>query len=233
MPWWSLFLSPWARDAQIIGAESAFFARMVVDAMMAVKRTSGKVLHARVVACSPAPPAPSTSFAFLRFWPTEQGEVPGQRRQHYQGARWQCERVAPGRRWVPEPERRNGPLVGNTNGWGGWVFLMRVGCGWVPGYAFNCRVASQAMPKRIENAKIACLDFDLRKSRMKMGVHVVIDDPDKLDGVRQRENDMTKERIEKILATGANVILTTQVEGNAAAAHLITGCSPAAFGAGH
>ncbi|ESO86100.1 hypothetical protein LOTGIDRAFT_235667 [Lottia gigantea] len=79
----------------------------------------------------------------------------------------------------------------------------------VQGYALNCTVASQAMPKRIANPKIACLDFNLQKSKMHLGVQVLIEDPTKLDGVRQREMDITKERIEKILKAGANVILTT------------------------
>ncbi|KIM30919.1 hypothetical protein M408DRAFT_21734 [Serendipita vermifera MAFF 305830] len=34
---------------------------------------------------------------------------------------------------------------------------------YVKGYALNCTVASQAMKTRIPNAKIACLDIDLRK----------------------------------------------------------------------
>lgn len=77
----------------------------------------------------------------------------------------------------------------------------------VPGYALNCTVASQAMPKKIVNAKIACLDFSLQKAKMKMGVQVLITDPEKLDGIRARELDITKERINKILSTGVNVIL--------------------------
>merc|ERR1712142_136308 len=32
---------------------------------------------------------------------------------------------------------------------------------------------------------------------------------EKLEAIRQRESDITKERIEKILKTGANVVLTT------------------------
>lgn len=44
----------------------------------------------------------------------------------------------------------------------------------VQGYALNCTVASQAMPKKIANAKIACLDFSLQKVKMKMGVQVSI-----------------------------------------------------------
>lgn len=77
----------------------------------------------------------------------------------------------------------------------------------VQGYALNCTVASQAMPKRIANAKVACLDFSLQKAKMKLGVEVLITDPEKLEAIRQREADITKERIQKILATGANVIL--------------------------
>ncbi|XP_039250655.2 T-complex protein 1 subunit alpha-like [Styela clava] len=79
----------------------------------------------------------------------------------------------------------------------------------VNGYALNCTVASQAMPKKIIGAKIACLDFNLQKTKMKLGVHVVVEDPDQLDAIRRREIDITKERISKIFATGANVILTT------------------------
>lgn len=79
----------------------------------------------------------------------------------------------------------------------------------VQGYALNCTVASQAMPKRIANAKIACLDFSLQKAKMKLGVQVLVTDPEKLDAIRQRESDITKERIQKILAAGTNVVLCT------------------------
>lgn len=77
----------------------------------------------------------------------------------------------------------------------------------VNGYALNCTVASQAMPKKIVNAKIACLDFGFQKAKMKMGVEVLITDPEKLEAVRQRELDITKERVHKIINAGANVVL--------------------------
>ncbi|XP_028405075.1 T-complex protein 1 subunit alpha-like [Dendronephthya gigantea] len=79
----------------------------------------------------------------------------------------------------------------------------------VSGYALNCTIASQAMPKKVSNAKIACLDFSLQKAKMQLGVSVVVEDPDKLEAIRKRESDITKERIEKILATGANVVLVS------------------------
>lgn len=40
-------------------------------------------------------------------------------------------------------------------------------------------------------------------------VKVLVTDPDKLEGIRARELDITKERIQKILATGVNVVLVT------------------------
>ncbi len=43
-----------------------------------------------------------------------------------------------------------------------------------------------AMPKKIANPKIALLDFGLMKAKMKLGVQVLIEDPDKLAGVRER-----------------------------------------------
>jgi len=79
----------------------------------------------------------------------------------------------------------------------------------IEGYALNCTVASQQMPKRITVPKIACLDFSLQKSKMKMGVQVLVEDPDQLEAIRQRESDISKERIQMILNAGANVILTT------------------------
>ncbi|XP_075210076.1 T-complex protein 1 subunit alpha-like isoform X1 [Lycorma delicatula] len=79
----------------------------------------------------------------------------------------------------------------------------------VNGYALNCTVASQAMPKRILNAKIACLDFSLQKTKMRLGVQVLVTDPEKLNAIWQREADITKERVQSILAAGTNVVLCT------------------------
>ena len=75
----------------------------------------------------------------------------------------------------------------------------------INGYALNCTAASQgmfvdivfvfmtfvvvyiiAMPKKIDNAKIACLDFSLQKSKMQLGVQVLVTDPEKLDDIRKR-----------------------------------------------
>ena len=43
-----------------------------------------------------------------------------------------------------------------------------------------------AMPKRVENARIACLDFSLQKAKMHLGVSVVVEDPEQLEAIRKR-----------------------------------------------
>ena len=42
------------------------------------------------------------------------------------------------------------------------------------------------MTTKVTGAKIACLDFSLQKAKMKLGVQVLVDDPSKLEGIRQR-----------------------------------------------
>ncbi|KFM28521.1 T-complex protein 1 subunit alpha [Auxenochlorella protothecoides] len=78
------------------------------------------------------------------------------------------------------------------------------------GYALNLGRAAQGMPKRVEGARIACLDMNLQKARMHMGVQVLVSDPAELEKIRERESDITRERIQKIIDAGANVILTTK-----------------------
>lgn len=80
----------------------------------------------------------------------------------------------------------------------------------VNGYALNCTVASQAMKTRVTDAKIACLDMNLQKERMKLGVQITVDDPQQLEKIRERESGIVLERVEMILKSGANVVLTTK-----------------------
>ncbi|KAJ6240801.1 t-complex protein 1 subunit alpha [Anaeramoeba flamelloides] len=65
------------------------------------------------------------------------------------------------------------------------------------------------MPKFIKKAKIALLDFSLKKQKMGLSVHVQVEDPDELEQIRRREMDIPKERIEMLFKAGVNIILTT------------------------
>ncbi|EDO05416.1 putative t-complex protein 1 alpha subunit [Babesia bovis T2Bo] len=80
----------------------------------------------------------------------------------------------------------------------------------VNGYSIMMGRAAQGMPIDISNAKIAFLDFPLKHYRLHFGVQVQITDPVELEQIRLKEKDVTKERVQKILATGANVVLTSQ-----------------------
>lgn len=55
------------------------------------------------------------------------------------------------------------------------------------------------MPLKIENAKIACLDFNLNKFKLGLGMQVKIEDPKALEKIREREYSILKKRIDAII----------------------------------
>lgn len=79
----------------------------------------------------------------------------------------------------------------------------------VQGFALALGRACQGMPTSVTNPKIALVDFDLRAVKMKLGINITVTDPTKAEAIKKRELDITKERIEKMIKAGANVILTT------------------------
>lgn len=80
----------------------------------------------------------------------------------------------------------------------------------VNGFALNATRAAQGMPMMVRKAKIAMIDIDLRKHRLPMGVQVLINDPRKLAAIREKEIEITKNRIMCMIKAGANVVLTTK-----------------------
>lgn len=89
------------------------------------------------------------------------------------------------------------------------------------GYVLRMSRVSQQMPTKVDNAKIALLDFNLSKFRLGMGIQVLVSDPKNLELIRKRELDILKERLEAILATGVNVIFTTKAIDDYAAKYLV------------
>jgi len=78
------------------------------------------------------------------------------------------------------------------------------------GYALNMGVSAQGMPRSLQGAKIACLDVNLQKTKMAMGIQVLVNDPRELERIRAKESDETRDRIRLLLAAGANCVLTTR-----------------------
>lgn len=48
---------------------------------------------------------------------------------------------------------------------------------------FEHWTAAQEMPIRVSPAKIACLDFNLKNTKMQLGVQVVVTDPRELEKI--------------------------------------------------
>jgi T-complex protein 1 subunit alpha len=80
----------------------------------------------------------------------------------------------------------------------------------INGYILEGARAAQGMPMQVKGVKIACVDFNLHKGKMQMGVSILIEDPAELEKVRLKELDITKQRCLRILESGANVILATK-----------------------
>merc|ERR1712139_74377 len=91
------------------------------------------------------------------------------------------------------------------------------------GYALKTMRTSQEMPTVVSPAKIALVDFDLKKHRMGMNVNIVVDDPEELEKIRQKEMDITRDKIKKILDAGTNVIFTTKGIDDMAMKYLVEG----------
>lgn len=89
------------------------------------------------------------------------------------------------------------------------------------GYALRLSRTSQEMPTSVTPAKICLIDFDLKKHKMGMNVNICIDDPDELEKIRQKEMDITKDKIQKIVAAGTNALFTTKGIDDMAMKYLI------------
>ncbi|KFD55270.1 hypothetical protein M513_03911 [Trichuris suis] len=79
----------------------------------------------------------------------------------------------------------------------------------VNGYALNCTMASEGMPRHVSNAKIACLNLSLKEQKMDFGLKIVIKDASETMPMLKEEANIGRRRVEKIIKSGANVVLVT------------------------
>jgi archaeal chaperonin len=77
----------------------------------------------------------------------------------------------------------------------------------IQGIVLDKEVVHGAMPKRIEDAKIALLNAALEIEKTEMSAEIRISDPHQMQMFLEEENRMLKSMVDKISTTGANVLL--------------------------
>jgi thermosome len=77
----------------------------------------------------------------------------------------------------------------------------------IQGIVLDKEVVHGAMPKRIEDAKIALLNAALEIEKTEMSAEIRISDPQQMQMFLEEENRMLKSMVDKISTSGANVLL--------------------------
>jgi thermosome len=77
----------------------------------------------------------------------------------------------------------------------------------INGIVLDKEIVHPGMPKRIENAKIALINCPLEIEKTEFDAKINIDSPEQMEAFLKQEEEMLKEMVEKIVATGANVVL--------------------------
>jgi thermosome len=76
----------------------------------------------------------------------------------------------------------------------------------VKGLIIDKEAVHPGMPKKVENAKIALLDCPLEIEKTEISAEIRIRDPNQMKAFLDQETKMLKEMVDKIKATGANVV---------------------------
>ncbi|MEM2083516.1 MAG: thermosome subunit beta [Nitrososphaerota archaeon] len=77
----------------------------------------------------------------------------------------------------------------------------------IDGIVLDKEVVHPDMPKRIENAKIALLDASLEIEKTEFDAKLNIESPEQMRAFMKQEEDMLRDMVNKIIESGANVVL--------------------------
>jgi len=77
----------------------------------------------------------------------------------------------------------------------------------IKGIVLDKEVVHSGMPKRVENAKIALLNCPLEVEKTEFDAKIHIESPEEMEAFLKEEEKMLKDMVEKIAATGANVVI--------------------------
>ncbi|MBS7632954.1 thermosome subunit, partial [Candidatus Bathyarchaeota archaeon] len=76
----------------------------------------------------------------------------------------------------------------------------------IKGVIIDKETVHPGMPKKVENAKIALLDCPLEIEKTEISAEIRIRDPEQMKAFLDQETKMLKEMVDKIKASGANVV---------------------------
>jgi len=77
----------------------------------------------------------------------------------------------------------------------------------INGIVLDKEIVHSGMPKRVEKAKIALIDASLEIEKTELDAKINIESPDQIEAFLKQEETMLKDMTDKILASGANVII--------------------------
>jgi len=77
----------------------------------------------------------------------------------------------------------------------------------INGIVLDKEIVHSGMPKRVEKAKIALLDASLENEKPEIDAKINIENPAQIEAFLKQEEVMLKGMVDKVLATGANVVI--------------------------
>ncbi len=77
----------------------------------------------------------------------------------------------------------------------------------INGIVLDKEIVHSGMPKRVEKAKIALLDASLEIEKTELDAKINIENPEQIEAFLKQEETMLKDMVEKILSSGANVVI--------------------------
>jgi thermosome len=77
----------------------------------------------------------------------------------------------------------------------------------INGIVLDKEILHSGMPKRMEKAKIALLDASLENEKPELDAKISIESPEQIEEFLKQEETMLKDMVEKVLASGANVVI--------------------------
>ena len=77
----------------------------------------------------------------------------------------------------------------------------------INGIVLDKEIVHCGMPKRVEKAKIALLDASLENEKPEIDAKINIETPDQIEAFLKQEETMLKNMVDKVLASGANVVI--------------------------